>query len=954
MARFSKPNCVGVMPKPLRIGGRSLMSYGVLIAFPLREQGVLLAEQDTWQLLAPYLPQIVCLDDGAPKIRGEWMLAGSTYAPESPLNTWPAEVRIGDACKGLRVYGPRRWEQGNLTEAEPAASVGMSWASTWGGPSVPENTVGCGVRTESGDVVVPSIELPAYPWKNPDDEGRPVCTLPLDAMRPQRRALAGTYGADYLERFFPGMPADFDWRYFNLAPQDQQIEGFWRGDEPYLLRHWHPQIPCIEGQLPRVRAALHVARKGAALERVDTPLTTVWMFPEVLVGVMVFHGWLTSSTLDGSEFDRVIVGVEKLGTPMLPLTQYEDLWTARTERTVHAVARALDDSLLIPPGFVTRFTKLEEAIARYRPNPGLTNMGERLAKQWEAAAASVRDLGGVNEQIKQIFPDIPDKFMGGVVKDTALAEELSQNFLKFAQVCRGSSALDHRKPMHEQLEDIERNLAGNAEMHKLTHEMQESIKERVLANLERNKSELINRLGSEGSECHAEPLRQIDETIASAKTLTSFSEDLMPDAKELKQAAAALDPQVLRDGMKALEQQVQNMTADGVGPLSRESAEKQLAKLRGMLEARGDEHADGAQRMAEEARAYAAMASNMPAVPPPPKDGDWVAYVKSFATDLPPPEFKPLDEADLSDPEAACGPGMRMDRRTLGQKRFRGLDLQGAEFDEVIFICCDFSGCNLARSVWRKCSFIGCDFRGAVFEDASIDDLSIQWSCLDGLQAARSSWLSVRQMYGSFCGANFEGGTWKHCVMMRVDWSDSCWVRSQVGHFITMESEFGRADFSEFQAEQSMWSLCKMTDSVWERCKLRRVNLYGSTLPRRWAQASLIHVCLRGSELKDGDWRGATLEGVDFSEAVLVGTDFSGVLAKGLYLISADLRDSDFSDVKVENGMFIGSDIRGCRFAGAGLGQCWFGLSRQDDKTDFAGADVLSCNFHPKREESVQ
>lgn len=954
MPRFSKPNCVGLMPNLLRIGGRSFMGYGVSIAFPLQEQGVLLAEQDTWQAVAPYLPQIVCIDVGAPKVRGEWMLAGSSYAPGSPLKSWEAEVRMGDACKRLRLHGPRRWEQGALTEAEPATSIAMNWASTWGGPSVPENTAGCGVRAESGAVVVPSIELPDHPWKNPDDPCRPACTLPLDAMHPQRRDLVGTYGADYLERFFPGMPDDFDWRHFNLAPADQQFEGFWRGDEPYMLRHWHPQVSCIEGQLPGVRAALHVARVGQALERVNTSLTTVWLFPEALMGVMVFHGWVASTTLDGREFDRVIAGVEKLGTPLLPLTHYEDMWVARTERTVKAAARALDDSLLIPPGFVTRFAKMEEALARFRPNPSLTNMGERLAKQWEAAAASAKEFGGMNEEIKKLFPDLPEKLTDGVLKDNGLAEELSQNFLKFAQLSRASTTLDYRKPMHEQIEDIEKNLAGNAEIHKIMHEMQESIKQRVVADLERSKVELISQSGPGQGEHLVEPLRQIDEALAMAKAQPDLPEDVMPDPKELAQVSKVLDPQMLRDGMKQLEQQVQSMTPDGLGPLSREAAEKQLAKLRGMFDARSDKHADGAQRMVEEAKAYAAMASKMPALPPPPKDGDWAAYVKSFATDLPPPEFAPLEDADLSDPLDVCEPGMRLASRTLGQQRFRGLDLQGAEFDEVTFIGCDFSGCNLSGSTWRKCSLIGCDLRGAVFEGASINELGIQWSCLDGLQAEGSSWLSVRQMYGSFCGANFQGATWKHSVMMRVDWSDSCWVRSDLYCFITMESKFGRADFSEFKALQCAWNFCELADSVWERCQLKRVNLNGSTLPRRWAQASLTHVCLRESDLRDGNWQGAKLDGVDFSEAVLAGADFSGVSATGVYMISADLSGCNFSDVKVESGVFTDSDIRGSRFVGATLGQCWFGLSQQDDKTDFSGADVVSCNFHPKREEPVE
>jgi uncharacterized protein YjbI with pentapeptide repeats len=945
MARTSKPHCIGILPNPLRIAGQSFMSYGVTIAFPLQEEKILLAEQDTWLLLAPYLPQISFLDSGAPKVKGEWLLAGHSYAPHEAQKTWESQVRIGNAYKTLRVHGPRQWLNESITDAKPVKSVAINWNSTWGGAFINDNKFGCGVRVENGEVRVPSIEDPDYPWKNPDEKCRPSCTLPIDVMHHRRQAFAGTYGNDYLERYFPGMPADFDKRYFNMAPLDQQIEGFWHGNENYSLKHWHPEIPVINGQLPCVRPALHVGRKGAPLQRIDTPLTTVWMFPEVLLGVIVFHGSVSSSTLDGSEFDRIIAGVESLDSPFLPQEHYEELWTSRTERTVKAVARALDDEPMCPPGFKTRFTKMEEALSRVRPNPGLEKMGERMANKWEEAASSIDDAREASEFITNQFPDIKEQMTKNTIDDNILKNDLKQLFLKYAEAARNDRLDIHGKKFHEQIDEIEKNLNSGNNFFKITEEFKDSILEKISATYNASKEKLdenaFNILDS----------NKIEQVLESKNLSALLDIESLPNQAESKEYLSKLDPQTIRDGIKSLEKfsQTNDFNQGESNPF--ENTQVHINKLKDFIESRGDEHADGAQRIIEEIKAYSSIPVKMPDFKPLPADGDFMTYAKDFLANAEPPKFEKLIDEDLSEPDQKCIPGVRMYRRTIGQKRFRNLDMRGAEFEEITFIGCDFSGCNLSESTWRKCVCIGCDLNGAIMENALIHDLMIQWSCFDNLKASGSSWNLTKALYSSYCSADFKNSAWSHSVMMNVDWSDSNWQTSKLKCFITMHSKFGLANFTEINAEQSMWSSSELAESTWNKAVLSRCNLYDSKLPRQWNKSKLTHVCLRGSELLDGNWQGAEFDGVDFSECILVSSDFSEMTSKGLFMIGSDLRESNFSNTKIENGIFTSSDIRGARFIGSSLHHCWFGLSHQNDETDFAGANLLSCNFYPKNDE---
>src|SRR5687767_15679476 len=49
----------------------------------------------------------------------------------------------------------------------------------------------------------------------------------------------------------------------SVAPADQWLDGFFRGDEEVLLENMHPQRPRIEGRLPGLALRSFVTRKVA-------------------------------------------------------------------------------------------------------------------------------------------------------------------------------------------------------------------------------------------------------------------------------------------------------------------------------------------------------------------------------------------------------------------------------------------------------------------------------------------------------------------------------------------------------------------------------------------------------------------------------------------------------------------------------------------------------------------
>lgn len=59
---------------------------------------------------------------------------------------------------------------------------------------------------------------------SPDGPYTPMSFGVISRSHPARRAYAGTYDQRWLDETFPFLPQDFDERYYQAAPADQQIE----------------------------------------------------------------------------------------------------------------------------------------------------------------------------------------------------------------------------------------------------------------------------------------------------------------------------------------------------------------------------------------------------------------------------------------------------------------------------------------------------------------------------------------------------------------------------------------------------------------------------------------------------------------------------------------------------------------------------------------------------------
>src|SRR5262249_23801686 len=139
-------------------------------------------------------------------------------------------VQLDTIDKTLYVVGNRRFTTAGMTEPESFTEMPLTWRYAFGGEGFALNPLGKGFASieEGGERThpLPNIEHPDHLIQSPKDKPSPAGFGSYDPTWPQRFSKVGTYDEAWYKERFPGYAKDMDWSYFNTAPPDQQIEGY--------------------------------------------------------------------------------------------------------------------------------------------------------------------------------------------------------------------------------------------------------------------------------------------------------------------------------------------------------------------------------------------------------------------------------------------------------------------------------------------------------------------------------------------------------------------------------------------------------------------------------------------------------------------------------------------------------------------------------------------------------
>ncbi len=193
----------------------------------------------------PGLSALVQEMDFAPRKHAcDVLLTGHARAPHGKAVTrMHVSLRVGPIEKNFNVVGDRVWNArlGTFKASEPLSFTEMlvSYDRAFGGADLHSenaaehdtylsNPVGRGWHKHlNNDWVdgspLPNIEAVGEGVSFPSDKRLPIALGPLGRSWPQRARFAGTYDDAWLDDVFPFLPHDFNERYYQAAPDDQQV-----------------------------------------------------------------------------------------------------------------------------------------------------------------------------------------------------------------------------------------------------------------------------------------------------------------------------------------------------------------------------------------------------------------------------------------------------------------------------------------------------------------------------------------------------------------------------------------------------------------------------------------------------------------------------------------------------------------------------------------------------------
>ncbi|MCK4134569.1 DUF2169 domain-containing protein (plasmid) [Ralstonia solanacearum] len=310
--------------------GSERLAGGVITALDVSgREHLLLVAKATWSLPAPgerprpLLPQTLAMADifvGEPgqsamlygtdfarfKPRCDVLFNASAHAPSGqPVQELLVAWQVGPLKKGVHVVGQRMWRKRlglvSLTKPEPFTQMPLHYGLAFGGSRTykkgrgdqaqeltdahlanPDGIGWFGKHT-MGDIDgarAPSLEALDDAISDPDGKHRPVAFSAIARHWAPRRQYAGTYDEAWQKNVFPFLPNDFDERFHQCAPEDQQMD-YPKGGEQVILRHLMAGREYMEFRLPAFDTVhFRILRKDYSTEMPQPVVDTLYFEPD--------------------------------------------------------------------------------------------------------------------------------------------------------------------------------------------------------------------------------------------------------------------------------------------------------------------------------------------------------------------------------------------------------------------------------------------------------------------------------------------------------------------------------------------------------------------------------------------------------------------------------------------------------------------------------------------------
>ncbi|MGK4005692.1 DUF2169 domain-containing protein [Sorangium sp. So ce1036] len=851
-----KPNRLGLLTKVFEKDGAPYLVVTLLVFFPFESPRRLLYEQSLWKLVGAELGSDAILDECMPKLRGELLVNGRCFtAGGVPRPACSVRVQLGAVDKTLYVVGDRRFGLLGMTEPEPFTEMPITWQNAFGGEGYAPNPIGKGVapvRGEGGSVhPLPNIEDPRRLIRSPGDRPPPAGFGSYDPTWPQRFSKVGTYDGAWLKERFPELARDFDWTFYNTAPPDQQIAGYFRGDEVFVIEHMHPERPRIEGALPGVAARCFINQKtgeGESFQEIATRLDTVRLFPDKERGILVYRGVLKIREDDAADVLHLVAGCEAMGEPR-PVEHYRTVLAQRLdkERGHHFLLRDAD---LLPPPEPGAGTLPDD------PQAEMTRLlqSEKLMQK-RARARAERQLEEVKAQLRAQGLD-PEPLVGPLPPED-----------------------DLREPSLDELPAFVERVMSQAEEVKADTEARRAAEEqRARAECAKHGLDYDAMVREQRKQGSGPPKFSARREIERLEALAQMARNGGVDWPELE--AQLADPELCARLIEVEEQM-------------RSSYRKFAHHFPAASRLEGDEAARLREEVIAGHRAGESFAGRD-------LTGADLSHLDLSGIDL---EGAMLEAAALT---GARLRGANLAGAVLARADLVGADLTGANVAGANFggaRLCDVKmrgGLDLTGAVLARADLSGADLTGARLSGADLSEATFEEADFSGVTAQDLVVINTDLSGARLSGADLERCTF---IQVNVEGVDLGGASLRASVFLT-----GKGDGAVFRGAR-LDNLRILAGSSFAGVDFRGASLEQANLRGTCLRGSdFTEANLRSADLSECDLTGARLDRAVAASALLMRADLSGASLSGIDLMQAVLQKAKVGDANLEGANLFRAD----------------------------------------------
>jgi len=232
--------------------------------------------------------------------------------------------KVGGWSKQLKVFGDREWIIDPLSidvsPALPFRHMPLDYTRAFGGPNSQSNPIGRGFGRNSTHL--PNIEIPGSLVKSPHVDLLPAGFAPIPSDWLPRSKNVGIYDVAWQKSRWPWLPQDFDYRFFNSAPLDQQLDHCLIGNEEIVFENLHPRHATFQTWLPGIRVRCFVGETEAVDDSIDSQFREVAMHMDTLFVdmhseqmVLTWRGATPTKSLKMREIESVFLLTESILNP---------------------------------------------------------------------------------------------------------------------------------------------------------------------------------------------------------------------------------------------------------------------------------------------------------------------------------------------------------------------------------------------------------------------------------------------------------------------------------------------------------------------------------------------------------------------------------------------------------------------------------------------------------------